>query len=376
MSVEVGLAHPCPHLVMEEVVALADDRRSLFLRAPIASANVVRVLANDEVYIPPGGVASQAQITGTLSGPFRIANCDTSVTLTTSTEVASITLPVGEQVTAVAVARAILGSGLQGVTVELIRGHLVLTDASSVGLDSSILISGSGAASIGFSSQRGARGKRVYPGWELVSRVDAISNRHPRFLEPLQGNPTLKATYIAPPSRCPRCSATFIENDAQFDLTGDIILIRDENLLYQAALKILLTRIRTNPFHQFYGSNISSRIGVKAIGAVTTLITEDVQTALQTLQQLQQAQAKFQQVSAKERLFSVSSVRVTPSSEDATVFLLDVVVSNASGAPIALNVVFSVPGVTALAGTNGLSLGLEATGTGQSNFRTPNSLLQ
>jgi hypothetical protein len=148
----------------------------------------------------------------------------------------------------------------------------------------------------------------------------------------------------------------------RFDLQGDVITIVDENLLYQAALKIILTQIGSNPFHKTYGSSITSRIGLKAIGATATLLTEDVQRALSTMRQLQDEQSKYQQVSRKERLYSVLSVRVVPNEDDLTAFLVNVVVSNSSGTPVSITIVFSVAGVVALTGSNGLSLGLGPTG--------------
>lgn len=361
MSTEVQLAHPCSHMVMEEVVPLADDRRSLFIRAPVASTNIVRVLANDETYVPPGGLYSQAQITGAVGGPFRVVDCENTFTVRSSTESASITLPVGSRVEPELVAR-LLVARLASVAVEVLQGHLVLTDVSSVGLESSLVVGGNAATSLGFDRQRGARGRQVYPAWELASREDTVANRYPRFREPVRANPRWKVTYTTLPARCPRCGATYVENDQRFDLTGEAILIENENLLYQAALKILLTRIRSNPYQPFYGSSLQSRIGVKAIGAAVATLTEDVQNALRTMQQLQSAQAKYQRITARERLYAVNSVRVSPSAEDPTVFRIDVVVSNAAGAPVSITIVFSVPGAVALVGTNGLSLGLEAAG--------------
>jgi len=41
---------------------------------------------------------------------------------------------------------------------------------------------------------------------------------------------------------------------------------------------------------------------------------------------------------------------------------VDVVVSNNTGQPVKLSIVFSVPGAVALAGSNNLSLGLDTTG--------------
>jgi hypothetical protein len=133
----------------------------------------------------------------------------------------------------------------------------------------------------------------------------------------------------------------------------------------------MLTQIQSNPYHPDYGSAISSRIGTKAIGAAVSLLTGDVQTALAKMQNQQNYQSKFQVVSAKEKLYAVTSVRVTPSTTDATVFDVSVVLRNAAGEPISISIVFSVSGVSALVGTNGQSLGLDATLglTSQNRFR-------
>lgn len=361
MSIEVQIAHPCPHLILEEVVTLGEDRRTLGTRSPIASSNVARILANDEVYIPSSGLFSQAQIVGTVAGPYRIQKCDTTLTVTSSTETATVELPVGSRVEPARVV-ALLQQVLADVAVEVVQGHLVLTDTSRIGPESRILVGGTAAGALGFTGQRGAKGRQVYPGWDLLGRQDIITNRFPRFREPVRGHPVLKMSYATVPERCLRCGGRYVENDYRFNLQGEPLLIENENLLYQAALKILLTRIQSNPFHTFYGSAIESRIGAKAIGAVATLITEDVQNALGAMQRLQTAQTKYQRVTAKERLLAISSVRVTPQASDPTVFKVDVVVTNAAGTPISITIVFTVPGVVALAGTNGLTLGLEPTG--------------
>lgn len=361
MSIEVSLAHPCPHLILEEVVALSADRQSLVAKAPVASSNVVRVLTNDTVYVPPGGLYAQAQVGGASAGPFRIQDCNRTLTVTGSTESATVDIAVGSRIEPNAIAKVLRGQ-LSSIAVEVIQGRLLFTDGASVGADSRIQVGGSAAASVGFGTQRGAKGRKVYPGWGLASSPSTITGRYPKFTEAVRQNPEFKLTYVAAAPYCPRCSGTYIENDCRYDMQGDTILIKDENLLYQASLKILLTRIRSNPFHPGYGSGITSRIGSKAVGAVSMLITEDVQKALANMQTMQQGQSKYQVVSAKERLYAVTSVRVTPSANDPTVFELDVGVQNASGDPVSITIVFSVPGVVALTGSNGLSLGLETTG--------------
>lgn len=369
MSTDFQLGFPCPHLVLEEVVQISGDRRTLIPKAPIASANRVRVLVNDEAYIPPGGLFAQAQVSGAFGGPFRIRECDTTFTVTTGTESASVVVPVGARVLAEDVA-TLLRAELTDVVVEVVRGRLVLTDVARIGPASSIRVGGSAASALGFVDQRGDRGRQVYPGWDVVGDSTLTYGRFVRFRAPVRSNPVFKMAYVAPVERCPRCGATFVENDYRFNLQGEPLMVRDENLLYQAALKIILTRVRSNPFHPAYGSAVTSRVGSKAVGAITSLLTEDVITALTTMQSIQSTQALAQAVTARERLYAVSSVQVTPSASDPTAFMVDVTVLNAAGAPVQISIVFSVPGVVALTGSNGQSLGLETTGlTGAQSAR-------
>ena len=75
MSLEVKIGAQCVHMILEEPVSISSDRRSISLKAPVSSAGSVRILANNAVYIPPGGLGSQAVLTGASPGPFKILRC-------------------------------------------------------------------------------------------------------------------------------------------------------------------------------------------------------------------------------------------------------------------------------------------------------------
>lgn len=388
MSKDIQLGHQCPHLVIEEPVALGSDRRSLIPTAPIGNTTLIRILANNTYYIPPSGLFSQAILTGSLSGPFTIEGCvseggatvDANVlTVESSTETKTFRLPIGSRVPTDTLVR-LFRSTFTDIVVANENGHLLFTDVARIGQESRIKISGRAAASIGFGSQRAARGRQLYPGWGLEKRLDTLPMvnrngqvsthaRYPKFVGNVRLNPTFKVTYAASSERCPRCLGTFVENDWRFDVEGEAITIENENLLYQAALKILLTDRGSNPYHPAYGSRLRTRIGAKAVGSVATLIREDVLTALQRMQALQKEQARWQGVTLQERLATIRSVHVLPHNADPTTFLVDVVMSNNSGTPVQLSVVFSVPGAVALAGSNNLSLGLEPTGLSSAESR-------
>lgn len=385
MSTEFQIAFPCPHLTIEEPVVLGDDRRSLPIRQPVAASGSVRVavlsaspvrrLRNGDLesgeafFIPPSGLLSVASITGAISAPFTTPrDCVTTVTVASSEETVTVDLPLGAGITTRQIID-LVQPRVTSILVEDVGGYLVFSDVSVVGQSSRIRVTGEGAASLGFAQQTGARGATVFPGWQLEKRPDTITNRFPRFVSPVKQTANYMVTYTAPVERCLRCGATFVENDYRFDIRGDPLLIENEDLLYQAALKILLTERNSNPFHPFYGTQLKSRIGAKAVGFVTTLINEDVRTALRNMQKLQTEQARYQKVTSRERLFQILAVNVSAHEQDPSAFLVDVVLTNASGEAIPLSIVFSVPGAIALAGGNGLSLGLDVSGLSRRESR-------
>jgi len=380
MSVEIRAGWSCPHLVMEEPVTLASDRRSLTTRAPVSGAASVRILVNNSAYVPSGGLYAQAVLTSSVAAPYRIERCTgltgpdgNLFTVTTGSGSASVRLPEGNRLPLTAVQRVLRLSPINDlVAVSNLNGALSLIESNDAGPTSFIRVSGPGADALGF-LQVGARGLQVYPPWELLSRSDInpttlprgvqiVPARYPVFREPLRGNPTIKATYAAMPERCPRCSATYVENDYRFNPLGEIITIENEDLLYQACLKTILTVQGSNAFHPSYGSKILTRIGRKIVGASAALIKEDVINALTQVKNLQTGQRKYQRVKDRELLVAIQNVDVRPSAEDPTIYFVDVVVRSGSNQPVSLSIAFSVPGAIALAGTNNQVLGLEAAG--------------
>jgi len=377
MSLEFQLAFPCPHLTVEEVVSLGDDRRSLNTRQPVASAGQVRVLVNDDFSIPREGVLSAAVLSSSVSGPFDIIENEDTLTVEASGGTATLSFgAVGTiRLTTDQVVRRTTIAGWEHVEVRNDNGHMVFVDINKVGPSAFVKVRGTVASALGFGQptlsgrQWAAYGKEVYPGWDLYLRPDTITNRFPRFRKPLRLNPMLKVTYAVPVQRCLRCQAGFIENDFRFDASGNMLLIQNEDLLYQAALKILLTDRGSNPFFPWYGTTIRERIGSKALSGVASVLSEDVRKALSRVQSLQTEQAKYQQVTFKERLYSVLAVDVKRHTQDASTYLIEVTVQNASGEPISLNIVFSVPEVVALMGSNGLMLGAKSAGLGTTEAR-------
>lgn len=375
---------------MEERVQLGIDRRSIPIKAPVAVAATARLLVNDSHYVPSTGLFSQAILTAAFSGPYNIQQCTdvlgpqgNVLRIQTSVDTTDVALPVGSRITATAIIRAVRSSTSLVTVGTSATNALIFADANSVGTKSFVRVGRAdggpntiGAASaLGFEKQLGARGTMVYPPWQLETRQDVLPTvmevgrfpvkaRFPKFLAPIRGNPTFKATYVSFPERCPRCQGTYVENDYRFDKAGDVITIDNENLLYQACLKMLLTEQQSNPYHPSYGSKIMSLIGRKKMGAASMLIQEQATQALSKIINMQGTQRKYQAVSDRERLYSVLAVNVTSPGTDPTAFNVQIVVVNASQQRIPVTIAYSVPGAIALAGSTGASLGSQPTSFG------------
>lgn len=377
MSFDFQLAHACPHLTIEEEVSLGPDRRELRTRQPVASGSRIRITANDDVSIPQQGLLSQAQLSGASSGPFRIIKNENTITVSNRTQaVSDLGLPVGPRVTAARVVE-LLNAAFRNQGVSLLAenddGYVVLTDLLDMGPASQVRVSGPAAPAIGFTQQIRSRGRTVYPSWTLAERevvqstpglssVRMVPGRFPKFNVIVKGNPVFKVTYTTYQAQCRRCQGFGIENDYRIGPNGEPSSVVNEDLLNQDVLKVLSTIKGSNPFHREYGTLLLTRIGNKALGAAATTVNEDVINALSVFQRLQTKVGQYQEITPRQRLASVVSINTVPAEFDPTVFEVVIVAANASNVPVVITTVFAAPGTAALAGSNGLSLGLEGFG--------------
>jgi len=365
---------------VEERVFLEPDRRTLKGQQAVASGNTCRIMVNNELYIPQGGLSTVAQLFSTASGPYDLTPDTDGLTIETSTEIINVSFGVTSptRFRTDEVVSIIRRLGATSLHVENANGHLVLTETANVADKSFLKVSGTSVLALGYGDptrlsnrQYAARGKRLYPSWQLkyadedlqsiavLSRtqeglLEDVFGRVPVFDAPIRGNPVFKLTYGAPPDRCLRCRRMGAENDIRYDLGGEAILLENEDLLQQGALKILLTRRGSNPYHPFYGTRIQDRIGLKALSGITSIIGEDVRRGLANFQNMQRQQGQYQRVTARERLYRVLSVRSSDVDGDPTMVVVEVTVQNGSSEPVSLSSLFTTPDVIAfLRASNG-----------------------
>lgn len=376
MSFDFQLAHQCPHLTIEEEVPLGPDRRELRTLQPVAFSSRIRITANDQVSLPQGGTYTSGMLSASVSGPFRIVKNENQVTVSNRAQEVTLDLPVGPRIETTRIVE-LLNAAFRNQSVDMraanINGFIRIRDTLDTGPRSRVRVEGPARNALGFVHQFRARGREVYPPWEYaeqdsisvnpgLSVVRDVTTRFPKFTKPVKGNPVFKVTYTTFQQYCRRCQTYGIENDYRIGSSGSPLTVVNEDLLNQSVLKILSTIKNSNPFHPEYGTTVIERIGTKATGTTVGIINEDVTLTLQIFKRLQTEQARYQEVTPRERLSSVLSVRTFPSPIDPTVFEVDIVAANASNRPVAITTVFAAPGTAALAGSNGLSLGLEGFG--------------
>jgi hypothetical protein len=354
--------------VGEERVALSPDRRSLITRSPIAGAGLAQVLANNEYNVTPSkGLITSAVLSSGLSDPFTIIPGEQTLIIRSTIHEATITLPSGvvrvDDLLPSLNAAAVIPNSRPAWIATKVNNSISIRENLRLGSESQLKALGNATTALGLDQQFGATGRSVTPAWSLVRRtaVGALPDMNMgyeiRFNAPVSPNYFWSVTYTTPWNMCPRCKGTEVENDYRFNSQGEALTVVDNNLLYQTVLKTVLTIRGSNIYFPWYGSNVSSSIGAKAIAGVSATIRESVQQALRNLQSLQTSQSNYQVVTPKERLYSVDNLSVTPATDDPTVFLIDLQVRSYSFDPVNITIVYTVPGAYALPGTNRLSLG-------------------
>ena len=362
MSIDIQLAWKCPHIVIGEQVVLLNDLRTIPTRQPIASKDSVGIWANDDVFIPKTGLYSYANLKSSFAGPYNIIQNENDLTISTSNEFVQIELPVEEGSISADRFIELYQPLMSSVTIENVNGMLSFIDIYTRGPASYVQVSGLAAQHLGFKLQSGIRGKQLYPAWEVFTPADAITERWIRFREPITNRATFTLTYATSKNRCLRCGGTGVENDYRYDSDGQMYTVRNEDLLYQSALKLLLTDLGSNPYHPELGTNIRMKIGRKAVGAVASAISAEIVRTLDGHKNMQTHQAKYQEVTYRERLYELVSVNTVAHPNDPTMFKSSVVVRNMSGQAVNLTIVYTVPGTAAQAGS--LQLGTQNTGSG------------
>lgn len=118
---------------------------------------------------------------------------------------------------------------------------------------------------------------------------------------------------------------------------GDLRVVRDSEKLIQDLLKVSLTTAGSNPLFPWYGSYVSrTLIGSSLDSSITIQVAQSqLQTAIQNLKSLQEAQVKSgQRVSADEQINSIMDISINRNSNDPRLFDVKIKVISKGFKPI------------------------------------------
>jgi hypothetical protein len=347
VTVDRQIDQMCPHIVTEEALYVASDRRTVRPFRPISSSTSVKVLLNNTLEVPFDGVNISAGVTGVRKGPFTVSQSvnDTLVFSVNQGPTQTISLPTSYKMAAEqCVGR--LNRQASGVTFSVVNNSIRI-DTRDKGPEASLFIGPTSLAGqlFGLTPNREYRGQRTVPGWSLVADPATLADRPTRLIvfdTPLRsGSDFVEISYATIREECRRCGGTGVENDWRYDVNGEQLFVQDEGLLIQEMQKLFFTLQGSNPFHTWYGTGLVDSVGKKITsgGFVQNLIVSDVHQAFnrwQSVKRQQEGDRVGQIVSDREFPYRLLSVNLEQSVRDPTVIFINCVIQNRSNSPIQL----------------------------------------
>lgn len=348
MSFDRQIDQLCTHGVVEELLSINGDQRTVRPMRPISSADSVRVRLNRTLEVPSDGVYAPAITYGLREGPYSIKKSvnDKIVLDVAGYPLQTVTLPAIASIESSKLA-LLLNQNLKGATFEVSKTGALTLKSNQPGPDVTMMLrTGSTMATIlGMKVNRQWRGRTIAPGWTLVSDPLTLSDRPTRlviFDEELKTfEPVVEMDYVTVRQECRRCGGIGVENDWRYGKNGSVAEVRDEALLIQEMQKMVFTIRGSNPFHPWYGTSISEQIGSKitTTGVVQNLIMSDLQTAFRRWQLVKKQQEENvpQPVSDAEFPYRLLGVDVQQSRRDPTVVFVSMAIQNRTlGEPLVL----------------------------------------
>lgn len=335
MAKDFALKHVCPHYVLNEWLAVEEDRVTLnTVRYP--SSSKIEIEANGHL-VPRDGLKAPAKVTGRVSQPYQILN-NTNDQLrlrVNNGPLQVLYLPTGTAVSVNQVVDAI-NEQATGIKAEAANGRVSLTTEAK-GEDATLLLqSGTAHETLGFQSTRFYQGRLIIPGWDLVKVPNTVDQfaRQIKFRQPLSStDDILELSYYTRRQDCRRCSGLGLENDIRHDNRGEPSLVTGINLLAQEVEKIVFTIRGSNVFHQWYGTSINDLIGSKIIRGgsfVSNQLRNEIATTLERFRQVKSNQATLQPVGDQEFLQRVRTISVVQDDVNPTIFRIRVEIQNAA----------------------------------------------
>jgi hypothetical protein len=149
-------------------------------------------------------------------------------------------------------------------------------------------------------------------------------------------DPIIEVNYVSIADTCPKCLNVKTVDDMVINGNGDIEVISKEILLLQQVEKIIVTKLSSNNFHSWYGTDLHTLIGTKIFDRdlLYTRIREQISSAIEKLRTIQkQMMASGRKFDPSELFGKLLKIEIEET-EDPSMILVTVHFTSQSNTPI------------------------------------------
>jgi hypothetical protein len=118
------------------------------------------------------------------------------------------------------------------------------------------------------------------------------------------------------------------DGDLTIGPNGDLQQVVNTNKLVQDIIKMVTTQIGSNMYHPWYGSPITKALIGNVLDEqfVSSIATNQLNSALQILQNLQAQQALIQNISPSEQIAAVKQINVQRNASDPRYYTVEITI--------------------------------------------------
>lgn len=149
-------------------------------------------------------------------------------------------------------------------------------------------------------------------------------------------NPIVELFYVTFPETCPKCLNVKTTDDFFINGSGDYEMISKELLLLQRVEKIIVTKVSSNLFHFWYGTDLHSLIGTKIFDRtlMETRVREQIANAIEKLKTTQDRMVSSNRQFDPGELFGKLLKIEIEDTQNPTIMLVTVSFTSQSGTPM------------------------------------------
>ena len=146
-------------------------------------------------------------------------------------------------------------------------------------------------------------------------------------------DPLIEAKYTTFLDYCPKCEGVRVVDDSVYTQSGDFKMIENEFLLVQNVEKYIITKLGSNVFHDWIGTNLHSLVGSKVmdLDALRTRVIDQVNGAIEKFRRVQKQLQGTNRLLTPGELFGELISVLVEQTDDPTMILVTVVFTAQSG---------------------------------------------